>query len=326
MGVGFTGPISEINAHGAAYEGAVTGRFSGRKPPAAAYASFSPDVHFDEEEGLFVGGQFWDGRARDLAEQAKGPFLNPVEQNGPNERYICLQVRDSNYADLFEDVFGPGSLDCDDNVDRTYDLIAEAIAAYEASSEVNPFTSKYDYYLAGRAELTEQEAWGLELFEDEGKGNCAACHPSQPGPDGSPPLFTDFTYDNLGVPANPENPFYKMPADINPAGEKWVDLGLGAIVGMTSELGKFKVPTLRNVDRRPDPDFVKAFAHNGYFKSLEDITHFYNTRDIEDWPPPEVSMNVNTEELGALGLLPEEEAAIVAFMRTLSDGYAVPER
>ena len=117
-----------------------------------------------------------------------------------------------------------------------------------------------------------------------------------------------------------------MPADINPAGEQWVDLGLGAIVGRASELGKVKVPTLRNVDRRPHPDFVKSFAHNGYFKNLEDITHFYNTRDIEEWPPPEVPLNVNTEELGNLGLTAEEEAAIIAFMKTLSDGYVLPDR
>ena len=330
--VGFSGPISEMNARGATYEGAVQGRFGNRKPPSAAYASFSPGLHIEieEEEGeseetLFVGGQFWDGRADDLAEQAKGPFLNPLEQNGPNARYICLQVQDSEYADLFEEVFGPGSINVSDQVDRTYQYIAEAIAAYEASGEVNPFTSKYDYYLAGRAELTPQEAFGLELFEDEDKGNCAACHPSRPAPDGTPPLFTDFTYDNLGIPRNPENRFYKMPAEFNPAGENWVDLGLGAIVGMAGEIGKVKVPTLRNVDMRPDSDFVKAYGHNGFFKSLEDIVRFYNTRDTEDWPPPEVPVNVNTEELGDLGLTAEEEAAIVAFMKTLTDGYIPPD-
>lgn len=326
MEVSFTGPLSDVNAHGAVYEGAVTGRFGNRKPPAASYASFSPDFHFDEDEQLFVGGQFWDGRARDTVEQAKGPFLNPLEQNSPNKRHVCIQVRDAAYADLFEEVFGAGSLNCTDKVDQTYHLIAEAIAAYEATSEVNPFTSKYDYYLAGEVELTAQEALGLELFEDEDKGNCAACHPSQPGPDGSPPLFTDFTYDNLGVSKNPENPFYTMPAEYNPAGQNWVDLGLGAIVGMTSEIGKVKVPTLRNVDRRPHPGFVKAFAHNGFFKNLEDITHFYNTRDVEEWPSSEVPENVNTDELGDLGLTAEEEAAIVAFMKTLSDGYIPPDR
>ena len=95
-----------------------------------------------------------------------------------------------------------------------------------------------------------------------------------------------------------------------------------------------KVPTLRNVDKRPYPGFVKAFGHNGYFKSLEEIVHFYNTRDVLPtcahgspgekvtcWPAPEYPWNVNTAELGNLGLSPAEEAAIVEFLKTLSDGY-----
>jgi cytochrome c peroxidase len=194
---------------------------------------------------------------------------------------------------------------------------------------VNPFTSKYDYWLAGMATLTDEEEWGRELFNDPLKGNCAACHISEPGPDGEAPLFTDFTYDNLGVPRNPENPFYDMPPKWNPAGDAWVDEGLGGFLKNAGyeadvygpQLGKEKVPTLRNVDLRPSPDFVKAYGHNGFFKSLEEIVHFYNTRDVEMWPPPEVPENVNTEELGNLGLTADEEAAIVAFLRTLSDGY-----
>jgi len=196
-------------------------------------------------------------------------------------------------------------------------MIAQSIAAYERSEEVNPFTSKFDYYLQGQVELTAQEALGLSLFNAEDKGNCAACHPSS----GDKPLFTDFTYDNLGVPKNPENPFYSQPKKINPDGEDWVDLGLGGFLGNSDQNGKQKVPTLRNVDKRPEEGFVKAYAHNGFFKSLEEIVHFYNTRDVEAWPDPEVEVHVNTDELGDLGLTAEEEAAIVAFLRTLSDGY-----
>jgi cytochrome c peroxidase len=131
------------------------------------------------------------------------------------------------------------------------------------------------------------------------------------------------------VPRNPDNPFYSMPPYWNPAGYDWVDLGLGGFLMAAgypaevyeSELGKVKVPTLRNVDMRPAPDFVKAYAHNGYFKSLKEIVHFYNTRDVETWPPPEVAATVNTDELGDLGLTDAQEDAIVAFLRTLTDGY-----
>ncbi|MHC4305412.1 MAG: cytochrome-c peroxidase [Planctomycetota bacterium] len=331
---GFTGPRSEVNASTVVYPGAVHKRFGNRKPPTAAYGGESPVLFFDDDEGLFIGGMFWDGRATGwtlgdpLAEQAQGPFLNPLEQNNPNPMFVCMKVAAADYAPLYEEAFGE-PIDFVFGVEEAYENIARAISAYEQSIEVNPFTSKYDYYLAGEVELTDQEAWGLELFEAEDKGNCAACHLSQPGPDGEPPLFTDFTYDNLGVPKNPDNPFYNMPRKWNPDGADWVDLGLGGFLAgvegyeefVADNLGKQKVPTLRNVDLRPDPDFVKAYGHNGFFKSLEEIVHFYNTRDVEPWPDPEVPENVNDEELGNLGLSLDEEAAIVAFMKTLSDGF-----
>jgi cytochrome c peroxidase len=292
---------------------------------------------------------FWDGRATGwtlgdpLAEQAQGPFLNPLEQKNPNPKLVCIKVQNSDYAELFEKVWGPGSLDCGkEGVEVTYELIARSIAAYERSAEVNPFSSKYDAYLADEVELTDQEAEGLRLFNDEGEGGgkCALCHISGPGPNA---LFTDFTYDNLGVPKNPQNPFYSLPRKWNPDGADWVDAGLGGFLATTEEwadmaeenLGKHKVPTLRNVakgscEAEPGNEncIVKAYGHNGYFKSLAEITHFYNTRDVPEegwmgvpWPAPEVAENVNTDELGDLGLSAEEEAAIVAFLMTLSDGY-----
>ncbi len=155
-----------------------------------------------------------------------------------------------------------------------------------------------------------------------GKAKCANCHVA--------PLFTDFTYDNLGVPRNPLNPFYSEP-EWNPLGQDWVDEGLGGFLKSAgydasvwkSQLGKQKVPTLRNVDLRPSKHFVKAYSHNGYFKSLEEIVHFYNTRDVAGagWPAPEVADTVNRTEVGNLGLSRGEELAIVAFLETLSDGY-----
>ena len=332
---GFTGPISAINAGGAIYPGAVPRRTGNRKPPTAAYGGDSPALFFDAVEGLWIGGMFWDGRATGarlgdpLAEQAQGPFLNPLEQNNPNPKFVVQRVAMSSYASLFEQVWGPGSLNWKDDVPGAYERIARSIAAYERSSEVNPFSSKYDAWLRGEATLTVEEELGRQLFE--GRAMCANCHISQPGPGGEPPLFTDFTYDNIGTPKNPDNPFYSMPSSTNPDGFAWVDPGLGGFLmaagfpyGMyETEFGKHKVPTLRNVDLRPHAGFVKAYGHNGFFKSLEDIVRFYNTRDVPGagWPPPEEPRNVNTEELGDLGLTAAEERAIVAFLKTLSDGF-----
>ncbi|MFH0897329.1 MAG: cytochrome c peroxidase, partial [Candidatus Bathyarchaeota archaeon] len=225
---GFTGPDSDINAHGGVYEGAVATRFGNRRAPPAAYAGDSPALYYDETKGLWVGGMFFDGRAAGwtlgdpLADQAQWPFVNPLEQNNPFPVDVVQKVMISDYASLFEEVWGEGSLN---DVDGAFEKIGRAIAAYERSSEVNPFTSKYDSYLAGKTQLTELEAQGLELFE--GKAMCDTCHISRPGPSGKPPLFTDFTYRNLGLPRNPENPFYDMPSEWNPDGENFTDYGLG---------------------------------------------------------------------------------------------------
>lgn len=331
--VGFTGPNPVVNQTTAVYPGAIHTRFGNRKPPSAAYGGASPVLHFDQTEGAWVGGMFWDGRATGqrlgdpLAEQAQGPFLSPVEQNVADARQLCTLIQGADYAGLFQQAWGSGSLDCEQDPTGAFERIARAVSAYEQSAEVNPFSSKYDAFLKGKAQLTPQEALGLGLFV--GKGKCSACHISSPGPKGEPPLFTDFTYDNLGVPRNPANPFYGMPPEINPAGAGWVDLGLGGYLKTAGhprevyepELGKVKVPTLRNVDQRPIPGFTRAYMHNGFFKSLEEVVRFYNTRDVGSWPKPEYAQNLNQDEMGNLGLTTEEEAAIVAFMKTLTDGY-----
>jgi cytochrome c peroxidase len=321
--VGYTGPDAAINAGGAVYEGAVAGRFGNRKPPSAAYAGDSPILHL--EGTTWMGGMFWDGRATGwtlgdpLAEQAQGPFLNPLEQNNDSAQVVINKVLASNYSVLFGQV-------CTDS-NTYYECIGRSIAAYERSKEVNPFSSKFDAYLDNKAKLTKQEKDGFQLFLRKGK--CAACHSVTPGRSSERPLFTDFTYDNLGVPRNPSNPFYNEAA-WNSAGAAWVDTGLGGFLKAagysgdvyTAGWGKHKVPTLRNVDKRPYPGFVKAYGHNGYFKSLKEIVHFYNTRDVPGagWPSPEVAENMNTAELGNLGLTDAEEEAIVAFLGTLSDG------
>ncbi len=359
--VGWAGPDQAINKGGGVYEGSVAGAFGDRRPPVSAYATTSPIFHLNEE-GLFVGGNFWDGRAtgeklgNPAADQAQGPFLNPVEQALPDSACVVYRVCTADYRVSLNKVWGrrtcdiawpadveaacatPGATVALSAQDRAasntaYDYIALSIAAYEDSDEVNAFSSKYDLSLGRRAvKLTRLEQKGLELFN--GKAMCNLCHVS----DGRQALFTDYTFDNLGIPRNPANPVYLTNPD-------FVDPGLGGFLKNAgyeeavymAEWGKHKVPTLRNVDLRPNDRFVKAYGHNSYFKSLEGIVHFYNTRDVKPtcpgpyteaealaancWPAPEVAMNVNTDELGNLGLTRAEERAIVAFLKTLNDGY-----
>src|ERR1035437_2444625 len=325
--VGWTGPSATVGQGGAVYEGAVTGRFGNRRPPTSAYGGDSPVLHLDATNG-WTGGMFWDGRATGLtlgdplAEQAMGPFLNPLEQNNANAGVVVDKVKQSQYANLFLAVWGTNAFD---DTEKAYQMIGRSIADYERSSEVSPFNSRFDTSIGTGNGLTAQETLGLSLFN--GRAKCASCHISTADPASGKVLFTDFTYANLGVPKNPMNPFYSEFA-FNPLGASWIDLGLGGYLKSagydvsvyTPELGKFKVPTLRNVDARPSAGFVKAYGHNGYFKSLEEIVHFYNTRDVPGagWPAPEYAANM-TSEVGNLGLTPAEEEAIVAFLKTLTD-------
>jgi cytochrome c peroxidase len=241
----------------------------------------------------------------------------------------------------------------------TFDQMAQSIAGYEASAEVTTFTSKFDAVQAGKAQFTPQEQVGYEVFR--GKGQCNACH--RDGGPGEDPLFTDFTASNIGTPANPRLPYYiENRPDArgyvaNPAGASFVDGGVARFLRRHQLLSqpsvvdtnwlplapdfeaRFQVPTLRNVDKRPYPDFVKAYTHNGYFKSLKSIVHFYNTRDVLPrcgpndpgegttcWPAPESTTNMNTKRVGRLGLSEEEEDALVSFMQTLTDGFMSVDR
>ena len=309
-------------------EGVIAGKFGGRNAPSWAYTAWSPILHFDTDEEVWIGGMFWDGRAAGwrlgspLAEQAQGPFLNPVEMHNESPADVIRDISTSSYADLFVQVFP----DTDwSDVDQAYEDMAFAIAAYEASRAVNTFSSRFDAYVAGNeSTLTAQEKWGLELFD--GKAKCNLCHLSEPGMDSTgiasgKALFTDHTYDNLGIPANPE--VWVL------TGSDATDWGLGGFLKAagydedvwTAEIGKFKVPTLRNVARNA------PYGHNGYFRTLYDIVHFYNTRDVPEagWALPEVPATVNTEELGDLGLTYDEELAVVAFMKTLTDRAIMPQ-
>jgi cytochrome c peroxidase len=350
--VGYTGPSSPVNAGGAVYSGSDATLFGNRKPPSAAYAGDSGLLQFDSNLKSWSGGMFWDGRADGktmsdpLAEQAKGPFLNPLEMALTSPEELYSKIVTASYAGLFKQVWGMESLDSS-KASTVYDQVGIAIAAYERSAEINPYNSKFDLFWdkakTKRLDvnaisisnwtkyrnlgLNDTELYGLAAFNDPAQANCAACHSLKAGSKGYP-LFTDYSYDNLGVPRNPANPFYSNTA-YNPEGASWVDTGLGGYLGTAPEKGKMKVPTLRNVDKRPSANFVKAYGHNGYFKTLSDIIRFYHWRGMGMgsgggmggggmmFPPPEVN-----ENLATLGMFPgRDQSYILAFLKTLSDGY-----
>ena len=241
----------------------------------------------------------------------------------------------------------------------TFDQMAQSIANYEVSAEVTNFTSKFDTVLAGKAQLTPQEQAGYDLFRS--KAHCNDCH--RDGGPGEDPLFTDFTASNIGTPANPRLPYYAENRPdargyvANPDGDRHSSTAVSAdflakghplsqpsavdarwLPFAPDNRARFQVPTLRNVDRRPYPAFIKAYGHNGYFTSLKSIVHFYNTRDVlprcgpDDpgegttcWPAPESTENMNTKKMGRLGLSDAEEDALVS-LHADTDGrvYARP--
>lgn len=299
-----------------------------RNSPTVMYSAYAPAFYFDKASKLYLGGQFHDGRAATLSEQAQGPFLNPLEMANLDAEQVVQKVRAADYAEMFDNIYGADALT---DSQRAYTLIADAITEFERSPVFNRFSSKYDFYLFGKAQLTQQERRGLKIFETENKAYCVECHPNRPQ-NGKPPLFTDFGYDNIGVPKNPENPFYQLPSQFNPDGALFVDLGLGGSLKRSSQNGKFKVPTLRNID------LTAPYMHNGYFPTLRGVVEFYNSRDTRKtcrnpasnleqalrekcWPESEVVSNINHAETGSLQLSSQELSDLVAFLKTLTDGY-----
>ena len=382
---GWTGPVSALNATTSAYPGSVRTRFQQRKPQAYGYATLAPSLYYDQNKQDLVGGNFWDMRATGIrlgnpsSEQALGPLVNPGEMALPDPACAVARVSSSPYRPVFEAVWGAAAFDIQWPTDveqvcsrpgppppsdpspvhlsvsdrarasTAFDQIGMAMRAFEASPEVNAFSSKYDAVRAGTAKFSALERRGYALFD--GKARCNECHRDS----GESPLFTDFTADNLGVPRNSALPYYAEDQPdaagyaINRLGAGYVDDGVGAFLAgpdnpnrkwaelAGSYRGKFQVSSLRNVDKRPRPDFVKAYMHNGYFKSLKEVVHFYNTRDVLPrckprdagekvtcWPAPEEPANVNTTQMGHLGLSNAEEDAIIAFLKTLTDGYEPP--
>lgn len=309
--VAYRDPESDHTTSG----GVLRNHFGARNAPTIMYAKFIPDLHRDAS-GAWVGGMFWDGRATSFEAQAGFPLLNPVEMANPDKATVVAVVRAAGYADAFRALYGKGALD---DVDAAFAHIASAIAAFERTPEVSPFTSKYDHYLRHEATLTAAEQRGLAIFEDPARGNCASCHPSRPGADGSPPLFTNFAYANLGIPRYGNNRFYEQGHDINPHGAEFIDHGLMTTVNDPAQDGKFRVPTLRNIAR------TGPYGHNGYFENLPYMLDFIATRDtgskdagVKPWAAPEVAANIE-QRVGHLPLSPKDLDDLDEFLGTLTD-------
>jgi cytochrome c peroxidase len=301
-----------------------------RVAPGLNYLSSNTAFHFDDE-GTPTGGFFWDGRAASLQAQASGPLLAANEMANASVADVVDKLSRAAYAEEFKRVFGA---DIFTRPDAAMAQLTLALQIYQLEDTgFRAFSSKYDQFLRGRVALSEQETRGLELFNSPTKGNCAGCHPSEKAADGSHPLFTDFTYDNLGVPRNT--------ALAQNADAAFYDLGLcgrADLAARTDLCGAFKVPSLRNVALR------KVYFHNGRFTTLKDVVTFYVQRDThpEKWYPLNADgsvnkfddlplqyhANVNTAEvpydrvLGDAPALNDAEVDdVVAFLRTLSDGF-----
>ncbi len=278
-----------------------TGLKGKRNAPSIAYLAFQPDMFYNAMDGTWMGGFFVDGREPTLSAQAGVPMLEEREMNNGSKDVVVNKVKNASYRDLFVSVFGDFT---NDSID--FNKITLAIEAFEKSKQVNTFSSKYDYFISGKTELTQQEMRGLNVFVNSKKGNCAACHPLDPDALYNKVLLTDFSYDNVGVPTNP-NQAFGVP-----------DLGLGITKSDANENGKFKVPSLRNVA------VTAPYFHNGIFATLEEAVQFYNERDSNPkFSTPEVAQNKNTDELGDLKLSTQEVNDLVAFLKTLTDGYTV---
>jgi cytochrome c peroxidase len=258
-----------------------------RATPSLRYKEYTPPYAdlFDNPDGISApgpgGGFAWDGRANTLAEQAKLPLLSPIEMANASAADVVAKVASGPFAALFQRAF-PGVAFTD--TDRAFSRVLAALQAFQLEDPgFHPYTSKFDLHAGNKlgGDFTAAEARGFKVFISPKTGNCAACHFVGAGANGSSGLFTDFSYEAIGVPRNPA-----IAANADPG---HVDLGLGGPArpdhlpagGTNTFCGLFKTPTLRNVATR------RAFFHNGVIHSLEQALRFYNTRDImpELWFP-----------------------------------------
>ncbi|TNE67326.1 MAG: c-type cytochrome [Rhodobacteraceae bacterium] len=291
-----------------------------RNAPTATYAHFAP--MFEKlDEGVYRGGQFHDGRAATLADQAGGPPLNPIEMGMPDAASVVARLEENPaYVVAFKDLFGDEIFT---DSDAAYAAMTKAIAAFEETDLFSPFDSKYDRYLRGEAELTREELLGETLFFSQQFTNCNLCHQLKPQAGAEGETFTNYEYHNIGVPENGDL------RDMNGVGRGHPDLGLaqnGMLTDTTGLEGKIKVPTLRNVA------VTGPYMHNGVFQDLRTVVLFYNTYNTksearminpetgERFGLPEVPENISMEELTTGPALEDRDIdALVAFMKTLTD-------
>jgi len=317
---GFADP--DVSKAAPVSEGSVAGQFGNRNAPTAAYAKFVPEFvklatqTVDNTVSNYQGGQFLDGRRSNLTEQAKDPFLNDVEMNNVDAADVVTKIRNSTYADDFESVFGD---DAFDDTNTAYDNVATAIAAFESSTEVNPFTSRFDAVQAGQAIFTLSEQNGFDLFKGN-KAKCANCHTVNDPAEKS--LFTDFNYYNIATPVNPTNPAFV-------ADNSFRDGGLGDSPVITdpgeqaAEQGKFRTPTLRNIE------LTAPYMHNGAYETLEEVIRHYDLTASVSFPLPgfvpevnnDIAIELNFRTGVTLGLQPQEYVDLENFMLTLTDGF-----
>jgi len=302
-----------------------------RSSPSVRYLDHAGAFSFDAQ-GRPHGGLFWDGRANNRVEQARGPLFNPDEMANADVGALAARLRALPYA---ADLRAAANLPAAATDDQLVDAAVTAIARYQADdAKFHPFTSKFDAVQDGRATFTAQEQRGLNIFNDPQRGNCASCHDSRPtpGPAGlNRALFTNFSYHALGVPRNQS----KATAD-----PTFFDLGLcgpqrSDLAGRRDLCGMFRTPTLRNVA------LTGPYFHNARFATLEDVVAFYATRDIDParWYPTvngqvqvyndlpavyraNVQQGAPFRRVGQPPALNAQDVAdVVAFLRTLSDGF-----
>ncbi len=291
-----------------------------RNAPSAAYASFTPEFH-KNADGIWAGGQFWDGRANRLEDQAGGPPLNPIEMGMADEAAVVARLlEDPVYTQAFSALFEEGVLS---DPQTGYTAMTDAIAAFERTEIFAPFDSKYDRFLRGEVELTREEDLGRVLFFSEQFTNCNLCHQLGQSQLDPQETFTNYEYHNIGVPEN------LSLREMNGVPRGTVDVGLAAHPDMDDNptlRGKFKTPTLRNVA------VTGPYMHNGVFEDLRTVVLFYNqfnTTDVkrrtnpetgESFRMPAVPATLAVEELTHGPALDDRRVdAIVAFLKTLTD-------